>query len=180
MMQAFSITRIDEYQIDEDLKKDLAALLSESFPGFPAGRIYYKQLPSFRFLAWEKDRLIGQLAVEHRIINAGGAPASIFGLSDLCVAPGKQGLKVGSRLLEQVEAEGRQFGIDFLLMVSSEREYFEHRGYRVADNICRWVSIGDHVSFGLVQGRLPGSLMLKSLSGKKWGEGVADFLGYMF
>lgn len=179
-MHQLQIVRKEESRIGEQLRLRISGLLAQSFPGYPSGRTYYRQLPSFRYLAIAGKELVGHLAVEHRMINAGGAPASIFGIADLCVEARSQSRQIGSELLQAAEADARSGGIDFLVLVSGEREYYERAGFRVEDNICRWVSIGDHVCIGLVQGRLPGSLMVKPVSGKKWGDGVVDFLGYMF
>jgi GNAT superfamily N-acetyltransferase len=179
-MEHLRIIRTEESKINEHLRLQISALLAQSFPGYPSGRIYYRQLPSFRYLASAGEELVGHLAVEHRMINAGGAPASIFGLADLCVEARKQSMQIGSGLLQALEKDARSEGIDFLVLVSGERGFYERAGFRVENNICRWVSIGDHISVGLVQGRLPGSLLVKPLGDKKWGEGVVDFLGYMF
>lgn len=179
-MEQFQIVRTEESRIDEQLKLRISALLELSFPGYPSGRIYYRQLPSFRYLAIAGEELLGHLAVEHRMINAGGTPASVFGITDLCVEPERRSRQIGSSLLSALEADARKEGIDFLLLVSGERGFYERAGFSVKDNLCRWVSIGDHISIGLVQGRLTGSLLVKPLSYKKWGEGVVDFLGYMF
>jgi len=179
-MEHHEIVRKEESGIGQQLKLSISQLLGQSFPGYPSGRIYYRQLPSFRYLASDGDELVGHLAVEHRMINAGGVPASIFGIADHCVAAGWQHRKIGSALLKAAEEDAISGEIDFLVLISSERGFYEQAGFSVEGNICRWVSIGDHVSIGLVQGRLPGSLLVKPLSGKKWGEGVVDFLGYMF
>lgn len=179
-MEHIQIIRVEEYRIGEELKLQISSLLAGSFPGYPSGRVYYRQLPSFRYLAMAGKQLLGHLAAEHRMINAGGLPASIFGISDLCVDKDHQSLQIGSRLLQTLEKDALGERIDFLLSIGSERSFYERLGFRVADNVCRWMSIGDHISIGLVQGRLPGSLLVKPLGDKKWGEGVVDFLGYMF
>jgi GNAT superfamily N-acetyltransferase len=179
-MEHLRIVRTEESRIGEQLKLRISGLLAQSFPGYPSGRIYYRQLPSFRYLASAGGELVGHLAVEHRMINAGGTHACIFGIADLCVEAQYQSRQIGSGLLQAAETDARNEGIDFLVLISDEHGFYERAGFRVADNICRWVSIGDHVSIGLVQGRLPGSLLVKPLGGKKWGEGVVDFLGYMF
>ncbi|MFZ2899341.1 MAG: GNAT family N-acetyltransferase [Saprospiraceae bacterium] len=179
-MEHLHIVRTEESRIDEHLKLRISGLLAQSFPGYPSGRIYYRQLPSFRYLASEGKQLVGHLAVEHRMINAGGTPANIFGIIDLCVEASRQSLQIGTKLLSALEADARSEGIDFLVLISGEQGFYERAGFRVENNLCRWVSIGDHISIGLVQGRLPGSLLVKPLGGKKWGEGVVDFLGYMF
>jgi len=62
------IQRIEEFKITSSQKEAIQLLLSECFSGYPKDRTYYKQLPTFRYLAFQKDQLIGHLAVDHRMI----------------------------------------------------------------------------------------------------------------
>lgn len=179
-MDTIQLQRIEDYLLSPTQEEELARLLSASFPGYPANRTYYLQLPSFRYLATLNHQLIGHLAVTHRIINAGGEPARIFGLGDLCVQAGYKRKKIGSLLLNTLEKEALQHQIDFLVLVSDDQAFYLSKGFTLIENICRWVSIRSHESIGLVQGRIPGSLWVKSLHGKKWGDGIVDLLGYMF
>ena len=66
------LQRLQEFEIDEATESAIAGLLGSCFPEYPEGRIYYKQLPDFRFLCWENEALIAHMAVEHRIVNNDG------------------------------------------------------------------------------------------------------------
>lgn len=178
-MSAVRIERWEEYQIGEGIQAQIAALLARCFPGYPAGRSYFKQLPSFRFLAMHQEGLVGHLAVEHRMIQISGMSARIFGVADLCVEPDFQGRQTGSRLLANLEREALQYGLDFIVLMG-EKTYYERLGFTTAENPCRWLSIRNHETIGLMQRRLPGQLLYKPLGEKKWREGLVDFLGYMF
>ena len=179
-MRPLQMIRIEEYRLEEGQHQAITRLLERAFPGYPSGRSYFKQLPSFRFLAYADDRLAGHLAIEHRMIRAGNSPVRIFGISDLCVDPDLQLQQMGRQLLEAAEREAALHAIDFLVLIGHEQAFYQKMGYSPQNNRCRWVSIGDHQSIGLVEGRLPGGLWIKPVSGKIWGDGVIDFLGYMF
>jgi hypothetical protein len=58
--------------------------------------------------------------------------------------------------------------------------FYEKKGYQPADNPCRWLFIQNHEAIGLVSRKLPNSLLYKPIGDKKWGQGLVDFLGYMF
>jgi predicted N-acetyltransferase YhbS len=174
------VIRIEEYRLEAGQRQAIARLLERAFPGYPSGRSYFKQLPSFRFLAYTGDYLAGHLAIEHRMIRVGNSPVRIFGIADLCVDPDLQLRQTGSRLLVEAEKEAALHGVDFMVLIGHEQAFFQKMGYSLQNNRCRWVSIGDHQLIGLVEGRLPGGLWIKSVSGKQWGDGVIDFLGYMF
>jgi hypothetical protein len=65
------ILNINEYDIDIKLEKKISDLLVESFGEiYPKDRIYYKQLPHFRFLAFDKDNLVGQVGLDYRVMNS--------------------------------------------------------------------------------------------------------------
>jgi len=179
-MDQIQIEPIAEHLLSPAQQREIAQLLNTSFPGYPAERTYYMQLPHFRFLASFDQQLIGHLAVTHRMINAGGDPARIFGLGDLCIHQSYQQQKIGSLLMKAVEEEALLRQLDFLVLVTDEQEFYLSKGFSPLNNLCRWVSIRNHETFGIVQGRLSKGLLIKSVSGKKWGDGVVDLLGYMF
>ncbi|MBK7408778.1 MAG: GNAT family N-acetyltransferase [Saprospirales bacterium] len=179
-MDATQIRRIEEYQLSPTLQQEIAGLLGRAFPGYPSGQTYFQQLPSFRFLATRAQQLVGHLAVAHRMINAGGTPAFVFGVCDLCVDPLFQHQKIGSILLDALEEEAVRFPVDFIVLVATEPEFYATKGFIPFENPSRWVSIKDHKTVGLMQQPIPGGLLVKSLTGKKWGDGVVDLLGTMF
>ena len=179
-MDGIQIRRIEEYQLSPTLRVEIAGLLAQAFPGFPSGQTYFQQLPGFRFLATRQSQLVGHLAVVYRMINVGEMPASVFGICDLCVDPVFQHQKIGSQLLEALEAEALRFPVDFLVLIATDSAFYTAKGFSPVVNPCRWVSIRDHETTGIMQQPIPGGLLVKSLAGKKWGHGVVDLLGTMF
>lgn len=180
-MGPVKILRLEESQIDPGLQALIGQLLGRSFPGYPEGRTYFMQLPSFRLLSVLEDGTIaGHLAVEHRMISVGGIPFRIFGIADLCVDPAFQTQKTGTGLLQALDSESRDAWVDFIVLVASRRDIYEENGFESVNNPCRYVSIRDHQTNGVVQESLGGDLMVKTLGSKKWRDGLVDFMGTIF
>ena len=174
------IRQLEEFALGEQERQAIQQLLGDCFPDYPADRIYYKQLPDFRLLAWENDRLVGHLPVEHRMIDVGGMAARIFGIADFCVAGDFQHRGLGTQLLNRLEQLGKEHAVDFLLLLASRHEVYLHNGFQLVQNPCRWLIIHDHRSLGVSHRRLPETLLVKALGSKPWREGVVDLLGHIF
>ncbi|MGG3941523.1 GNAT family N-acetyltransferase, partial [Peribacillus psychrosaccharolyticus] len=94
-----------DYEMGTDLASNIQELLNESFQeDFPKNRIYFKQLPHFRFVAFnEKNQLIGQVGIDYRVMNLNGEPIRVLGLIDLCVTQNTRSKGIGSMLLLEIE-----------------------------------------------------------------------------
>jgi GNAT superfamily N-acetyltransferase len=174
------IQRIEEYLISEPLRQSIRKLLVDCFREYPGDRIYFKQLPDFRYLAWDEEELAGHMAVEHRVINNDGQVLRIFGVVDLCVAEAFQHRKLATQLLREIETFGRQCQVDFLMLAAKEKDLYESNGFRAVDNLCHWLLIQSHQTIGVVRRSLANSLMVKPLGEKEWKAGRVDFLGPIF
>jgi len=175
-----TILRIEEFQISNDQHQAIQHLLAECFEGYPADRSYFKQLPSFRFLTYDNDQLIGHLAVEHRMISVADQPATIFGVVDICVHPDFRHQQIASTLLDKLEKLGRKHQINFVLLTATDHQLYTNLGYNVCSHPCRWLLIRDHKTMGVHHRRLDNSLLVKSLGEQIWPAGVVDFLGEVF
>lgn len=174
------VQRLEEFQISDDVRKSIRRLMESCFADYPGNRIYFKQLPNFRYLVWENDQLIAHMAVEHRMISNNGIPFQIFGIADLCVATEFQHQKHASHLLQLLEELGRKNGIDFVVLNATEFQLYKNNGFQLVENICTWLVIQSHRTIGVVRRRLDQSLMVKALGEKQWQAGDLDFLGYAF
>jgi N-acetylglutamate synthase-like GNAT family acetyltransferase len=175
-----TLERLEEFRVVGAKAKAIRQLLGDCFPGYPSNRVYYKQLPHFRFLAWEADQLIAHMAVEHRMVKVGSQPSRIFGVVDLCVHPDFQHRQIASGLLEQLDELARGSEVDFILLVASTPAFYENHGFRPARNLCRWMMLINHQTVGVVNRHLNDILMVKPVSGKPWPEGELDFMGTVF
>jgi len=174
------IQRIEEFKITSSQKEAIQLLLSECFSGYPKDRTYYKQLPTFRYLAFQKDQLIGHLAVDHRMIAINQQPFSIFGVVDFCIATKFQGKKLATTLLDQLEKLGRKHQLDFVLLTATDHQLYLKNGYQLHSNTCRWLFINDHQTLGVKNQHLPNTILVKALGKKQWLGETVDFLGEIF
>ncbi len=179
-MKPIHVKCVEEYRVDPALEGRIASLLSQSFPGYPAERTYFMQLPDFRLLATWDETLAGHLAAEHRVIAVGGTPHRIFGVADLCVEESFRRRKIGTMLLEFLERMARESRVDFIILIASERPFYLRNGFRSVGNLCRWLAIEDFQTQMIIQHGLAGDLLIKPISGKVWGKGLVDFMGAIF
>jgi len=174
------LQHLHEYEIDELLEAAIAGLLGECFPEYPKGRIYYKQMPDFRFLCWENEALVAHMAVEHRIVNNEGQLLRIFGITDLCVAEPFQHRRLASRLISELAILGLRCRVDFLLLMAKDHSLYLSNGFKLVANSCQWLMISEHNSLGVTRRQVRSSLMVKALGKKQWRPGLVDFLGHVF
>ncbi|MEO1626543.1 MAG: GNAT family N-acetyltransferase [Bacteroidota bacterium] len=174
------IHRIEEHAISAENHQGIEQLFVHCFADYPPHQSFFKQLPSFRYLAFEGDELIGHLAVDHRMMNISGQVSPIFGIVDFCVHPDFQSRRIGSHLLEQLEVLARKSRIDFIVLMAKERGIYEQHDFQLVDGYCRWLIIQNFQTLGVGQRRLDDCLMYKALGEATWGEGPIDFLGWIF
>lgn len=174
------IERIEEFLIKPDVQEQIHNLLKKCFSEYPGNRTYYKQLPDFRYLVWHEQQLIGHLAVEHRVMNNGNEVARIFGVVDICVDEDFQSQKTATTLLDELTILGQQNSIDFIVLFADQHDLYFNNGFQLVHNICRWLIINEHQTFGVGHRRIEDCLMVKPIGEKVWTKGVADFLGAVF
>jgi len=172
---------VDEYALGAERTEAVRSLLHEAFPDvvFTQHRTYLKQIPPWRLLAWEGERLVGHLGLEHRVIGTSDGPATLFGVLDVCVAGDARGRGVASALLEHVESLGREHAIGFLMLFATDRRLYERNGYRHEHNVLRWSMIDEHRTLGIDEQPLD-ELMIKPIGARPWPAGPIDLLGHQF
>ncbi|MFD0048028.1 GNAT family N-acetyltransferase [Actinomycetes bacterium NPDC127524] len=174
---------VHEYDISIELSSKIEELLNDSFPEiYPENRIYFKQLPHFRFLAYNQgNRLIGHAGLDYRVMNLNGKPLRILGVIDLCVAGNAQSQGVGSSLLLEIDAFAEGRSIDFILLFADKINLYVKNGYQRVENVCKWLKINQetHETKGIGSEQIEG-LMIKKAGTANWEEGELDLLGYLF
>ncbi len=174
------IERIEDFALSPVQVAAIAELLQQSFPEYPSGKIYFRQCPHFRFLAWDETTLLGQMSVEYRLVNNNHQVRRIFGVTDFCVAKDFQNQKVATKMLLELEDLGRRHRIDFLLLLTRDQDVYRRWGFKEVNNQCRWLLIQHHQSIGLIDRPMPEGLMVKPLGAERWAPGRLDFLGHIF
>ncbi|MBX2876838.1 MAG: GNAT family N-acetyltransferase [Saprospiraceae bacterium] len=173
------IDRTEEFLLTAETREAISALLHRCFPGYPAHQTYYKYPPSFRYLLWEEQELIGHMGVVSRPIGYQGDLFPIFGIMDLCISPTHQHQKLATHLLSELEELGQKSGIDFILLVAKEQELYLNNKFQAAHNLCKWLLLTENRVLGLVHRELP-DLMVKPLQMKSWPKGSIDLMGPLF
>lgn len=180
-MENISIEKVLEWDIDTKVGENIFHLLNESFSGYPQGRIFFRQQPSFRYLVSHKNILMGHCAIDSRCVYNGGELKKIFGLSDFCVSPKFQSTGVGRLLMEKIILDSRESQTEFILSFSGEHAFYEKLGFQKYDTLCRWLIISGDQSFGLVHRKLNDCLFVLPLKKDAvWDEAFTDLLGSAF
>ena len=175
------IVRIDEYQLTFQQKNDLRNLLDNCFSDTFEGRIFYKQLPHFRYLAYTENNLIGQIGVDHRVIRVGDIVLPIFGLIDLCVFPQYRSNGIGAKLLNETFSLAKSTGVKFNILMADNHTLYKKEGYcSVKPAQIRWQAIDDLNSIETINCDLSDCFMIKSIDETRWPAGNIDMLGYLF
>jgi len=175
------IEKIEEYAIDFTTQQKIHHLLQTSFGQFPEDRIFLKQVPSFRLLVWDNDVLIAQCAIVFRTISLDKVPFRIFGIMDLCVDKHYQNQKIGRRILKQIERIAEENNIDFTLLFGGTQDFYLQNGFQLVQNDCRWVLMKDYKTMGIMTRPIPETLLVKSISNKKWNNSaLLDLMGFIF
>lgn len=174
------IEQIAEYEIGPRLHEEITRLRNVCFPDHARDRSYFKQLPHFRYLAFEEGALVGQMGVDHRVISVGGTVARIFGVIDLCVSHAHQGKGIASQMLEQVTELAAAKGVDFLFLVADDQRLYRRNGFTPITAHLSWLRIDEHQNHGVASERIENELMIKRIGEKDWPGDSVDLLGYLF
>ena len=171
---------VHEHQIRPEIGKAILALLGAGFPGFFTDRIYFKQVPHWRVLAWHDQELVGQVGVDHRVIRVGNEARHIFGIVDLCVKSSMRGHGIGAMLLEVVEQRGRDGGVQHIVLFADDPRLYERQGFTKIETQVAYLAINERQNLGVQHRDLSDCMMAKDLGDQTWPDGAVDLLGYLF
>ena len=177
------IKRVYDYEIDDALRKNIQELLLECFEDdYPKERIYFKQLPHFRYLVLnDENQLVAQVGLDYRAMNLNGKPVRVLGVIDLCVTKEYRSNGLGSLLLSEIEKFSEKKLIDFLLLFADNKNLYLKNGYKSVENKCKWLKIDNENQSSLGLGiEVINELMIKELGNVKWHNGELDLLGYLY
>lgn len=181
MIYDYKLCLINEYEICTAMIVDISSLLDECFPNTFDGRSYFKQLPHFRFMAYQNDILIGHMGVDHRVIKVGGEAVRIFGVIDLCVKPSHRRVGIAGNLLNAVEMLAVTSNVEFLVLMGDTYSLYKANGFeRVAPAITKWLAVENEESISLIERDLSDCFLVKAMRSRAWPGGKIDMLGYLF
>jgi GNAT superfamily N-acetyltransferase len=171
------VRRVAEIDLEVELTQQVTELLGECFPGYP-DRTYFKLPPHLRLLAYNDDRLVGQLAVELRMIRVADQVFRTLGVVDLCVRPDARSQGVASLLLDNVLALARDS--DFVVLFADDDRLYRRNGWMRVDNPVTWLKVHEHATLGLAEKVDTGAMMVKPTGTVPWPPGEVDLLGHLF
>lgn len=171
-----------DMDLNEEWSTHLQALLLASFPEvYPKDRLFFKQIPHGRILAFTSDnQLIGHVGLDYRMMNLNGKAIRVLGIIDLCVSTSHRSQGIGSFLLREVEKLSKGH-IDFVLLFADHEDLYSKNGFKTVKNTCKWLKI-DHetlTTIGVGIQKVEG-LMVREVGTMPWSEGELDFLGYLY
>jgi GNAT superfamily N-acetyltransferase len=175
------IERVLEGELSEARERSIMLLLEDCFPDTFSGRIYFQQIPHVRFLLFDGDLLLGQVAVDFRVIRVGKEVVRILGVIDLCVRSEVRRRGYGTVFLHVVAEQARAWRAQHLVLFADRSELYLRNGYAAINPAeVKWLAIEERQSYGLIEGDMTGTLFAKSLFFEPWPEGSIDMLGYLF
>lgn len=177
------IKKVPEYDINRELEAMIQDLLTNSFPKiYPTNRIYFKQLPHLRFLAFnQENQLVGHVGLDYRVMSLNGEPIKVLGIIDLCVSQNTRSKGIGTTLLLEVDKFSKGRNIDFILLFADNMTLYLNNGYKTVKNKCRWLKIDNESQ--IIKGigyESVNELMVKEVGKREWIEGDLDLLGYLY
>lgn len=174
------IRELAEFRIEADLKEKIGEILRATFEGYPRGKTFLQQTPSFRLLAFDGQKLCGHMAVHHREISSQGKSHTIFGIADLCVLGPARKKGIASSLIHALEALAVTNEVEFLVLITDVHQFYLKNGFHTANNRCCWLVLQNNQSFGLVKRRVEDGLMYKEIGDSTWPKGEIDLMGHVF
>ena len=176
---------VNEFELSEETKGQLASLLKISFPEVNYnGRHYFKQLPHYRLLLKNNSLVIGQLALDFRVMTLDGIPINVLGVIDFAIAPEFRRNGNGKFLMQQLLDKAYFFknNIDFIFLVTDTPIIYRNFGFKSTSQIVRWLATEEHINYGIKEELINDCfLMYKKIGNKEWSDNsVLDLMGYWY
>jgi len=165
--------------VDAALDSELRTLLTLCFTAPHdlrfATRRYARELPAHRWLARDRGRLVGHVAMHDKEVGTPEGPRRIAGVAEVCVHPAFRGRGIARALLASAEAGMRQFGCPFAFLFGREAVYASS-GYRAVPGAIRY-RVGPEGPWKVES--MP-SALVKPLGSEAWPAGEVDLRGPVF
>lgn len=176
------IKRVYDYNLNQSTYEQLQQLLIESFEVYPENRIYFKQIPHFRFILCNgNDKVLAQVGLDYRAMKLGDEVINVLGIIDLCVKKTYRNKGFGTQLVRKVLQFAESNSVDFVLLGTEIEEWYEKIGFIKVNNTFTWQAIHDGKlkSLGTRTCEID-RIMVKQTGRKKWKQDNVDFLGYLY
>ncbi|QPQ35840.1 GNAT family N-acetyltransferase [Lysinibacillus sp. JNUCC-52] len=176
------IKHVYDYNLDQSTYEQLHKLLIESFEIYPENRIYFKQIPHFRFIICnDNEKVLAQVGLDYRAMKLGDEVINVLGIIDLCVNKIYRNKGLGTKLVRKVLKFAETNSVDFVLLGTEIEEWYEKIGFIKVSNTFTWHAIHDRKLKSLgTRTRDIDRIMVKQTGKKKWNQDSVDFLGYLY
>jgi predicted N-acetyltransferase YhbS len=185
MQAAFDLKKLaiqykQECELSDSDRSSLKEILSECFADYFSDRIFYKQLSTMRLMAFHENQLVGQVAIDHRVVSVDQCPYKIFGVVDLCVTQALRNRGIATSLLEAVEDLATQCGIHHIMVFSDSHELYKKLEYKTVNTTCRFLAIENLSSHSIIEKDESKILLMKSSNILDFNNKIIDLLGHLF
>lgn len=175
---------IDELKLTQDSKNQITTLLKLAFTeeNFN-GRHYFKQFPHYRLILRKQDKVIGQVALDFRVMTLNHQPISMLGIIDFCITPTFQNQGLGRFLMSKLMDQANEVkeNIDFLFLVTNRPSFYQPFGFKSTTQWVRWLVTEEHVNYEMKEECIENALMYKKIGNKEWIENTTlDLMGYWY
>jgi predicted N-acetyltransferase YhbS len=170
---------LPEIELDECMHLTIQKLRNASFPDTQLKRSYFKQLPHYRALKYENNKLIGYAGLDYRAIRVGELVYKILGIIDFCVHRTMRGQGIGASMLRELSDYALSKDVDFIILISDNSNFYIRNGFQQVRATNSWLRIDEHKNYGVAFEHLD-DLYVKPVGNKIWTTGHVDWLGYMF
>lgn len=174
------IQKIYELSLSSSQLTAVQSFLLEHFENNSGNIVNQKQLPSFRLLVLDKKDIIGHVAVEYRKIAVDGSLCSAFCLSDLCIHSNFRGKKIGTLLLNNLMLQDVAAKVDYLLAFSEVPDFYKNNDFQDVTISCKWLLTQYNQTIGVINRKLRGGVLVKSLHGAPLPKDQIDLMGMIF
>ncbi len=174
-LRSHGIIQIADDDVEPPLDLELRDLLSACFkkPGDEIfrSRRYFTEMPSWRWLLRDEDRLVAHVAAHQRTIQG---EIRMLGIAEVCVLPSHRGQGLVRGLLAAAHEWGIGAGFDFATLFG-RREIYASSGYQTCSG---GVMARDGGSEPVL--RPAGDFLIHRLGGLNWPSGDVDLRGPVF
>ena len=174
-LRSHGIIQIADDDVEAPLDLELRDLLSACFkkPGDEIfrSRRYFTEMPSWRWLLRDGDRLVAHVAAHQRTIQG---EIRMLGIAEVCVLPSHRGQGLVRGLLAVAHEWGIGAGFEFATLFG-RREIYASSGYQTCSG---GVMVRDGGSEPVL--RPAGDFLIHRLGGLNWPSGDVDLRGPVF
>ena len=173
------IERIPEWSLGNQDDREIAELLTRSFPTDFGGRSYYRTRQHLRFVHRHEGRIIGHMALQFRAMRLGATLITVAALADVATDHIHRGQGIAGQMLAAVLAVAKASPADFLLLFGNAGLY-HGSGCRTVHNLMIWVEMNGAVT-GAIHQEPAQEMMVLPLQDMPWNDQAdLDLLGSLF